>query len=272
MMDDLVKKLHNCNKIEALALGGSRATNTHDEKSDYDFYVYLKEPLEEIERRNLLDEFVCYMEYSNKFWELEDDGTLTNGIDIEFIYRELENMELSMENLLVKGNVGMGYTTCFVDNLLNSKVLFDKNNRLTIMREKYGKLLTNEFYDKIIYNNIPLLMDKMPSLYYQIEKALNRNDIFSINHRSTAFFEMYFDVLYALNRKTHPGEKRLLETASKLEITPKDMKEDITNYFNNLHGDKSISIKKLNKIVLDIYNLLRNKGYDFTIDSYKIKR
>ena len=34
-------------QVEAIALGGSRATGRYDETSDYDVYVYLKSPVEE---------------------------------------------------------------------------------------------------------------------------------------------------------------------------------------------------------------------------------
>lgn len=272
MNHKLIKKLFDCDGIEALVLGGSRATGVYDEKSDYDYYVYTNRILPEIERRNLLDEFVIYMEYSNSFWELEDDGTLKNGVDIEFIYREIEDMELSMDNLLVKGNISMGYTTCFVDNLLKSQIIFDKQNRLKNMREKYSGMLTNDFYDKIINKNFLLIMDKMPSMYYQVEKAIARKDELSINHRSSAYFEIYFDIVFALNRKTHPGEKRMLEMASKLDFTPEEMEKDITSYFENLFVDNEKSLRILNSITIKLYTLLTEKGYRLTLDSYKEKR
>lgn len=271
-MKKLENRLFNCDAIEALVLGGSRAKGTNDSKSDYDYYVYVTQELKESERRELLDEFVSYMEYSNSFWELEDDGTLKNGIDIEFIYRTVEDMMESMENLLVKGFVSQGYSTCFVDNLLNSKIIFDKNNRIKMMREKYSKLLTAGLYDKIIHSNFPILMDKMPSLYYQIEKAISRNDILSINHRSSAYFDMYFDIVFALNHKTHPGEKRMLETALNLDITPIGMKQDIEKYFSNLFVDNKESLRILERISLELYNLLLDKGYSLRVNSYKEKR
>ncbi len=272
MIEKLQKKLYDCEEVEALVLGGSRATGTNDDKSDYDFYVYLSKELDEKKRRGIIDEFVSYMEYSNSFWELEDDGILLNGIDIELIYRTVEGLEESMENLLVKGYVSNGYSTCFVDNLLHSKMIFDKLGRIKDMREKYSTLLTCDFYDKIIFKNFPILMDKMPSLFYQVEKAKKRNDILSINHRSSAYFEMYFDIVFALNRVTHPGEKRMLEIASALEITPIGMKDDIKEYFDSLFVDNMDSISVLRRLSENIYNLLLEKGYSLTLDSYRKKR
>ena len=268
----LIEKLHDCEAIEALVLGGSRATGVFDSKSDYDYYVYVTKKIGEKERRELLDEFMSYMEYSNTFWELEDDGVFKSGIDVEFIYRTVDEMEVMMENLLVKGFTSHGYSTCFVDNLLKSKIVFDKRNRVQGLRDKYAKLLTEEFYDKIIYTNFPIIMDQMPSLYYQVEKAMSRNDILSVNHRSAEYFAIYFDILFALNRETHPGEKRMLEMASKLPLVPKDMKKDIELYFDYLFVDKDNSLKLLQKISTELYNLLIGKGYKLRIDSYQKKR
>lgn len=47
----------------------------------------------------------------------------------------------------------------------------------------------------------------------QIRNALLRNDIVSVNHRISAFLASYFDVLFAMNRITHPGEKKLVPYA-----------------------------------------------------------
>ena len=40
-------------QIEAIALGGSRATGRNDEKSDYDVYVYLSDSIDESIRRGI---------------------------------------------------------------------------------------------------------------------------------------------------------------------------------------------------------------------------
>ncbi len=77
-----------------------------------------------------------------------------------------------MENLLVKGNISTGYTTCFVDNIIKSKVIFDKNGRYKILQQNCRKLLNNDIYEKIVHSNFPIIMDRMPSLYFQVENTI----------------------------------------------------------------------------------------------------
>lgn len=57
---------------------------------------------------------------------------------------------------------------------------------------------------------------KLPSYDRQIKKAQERGDIVSVNHRITAFLESYFDVIFALNRQTHPGEKDRFSSAKSI--------------------------------------------------------
>jgi predicted metal-dependent phosphoesterase TrpH len=53
------------------------------------------------------------------------------------------------------------------------------------------------------------------SYAHQIAAAEVRRDTVSLNHRVAALLASYFDVLFALNRVLHPGEKRLVEYAER---------------------------------------------------------
>ena len=73
-------------EVEAIVLGGSRAMDNFDEKSDYDLYIYCSEiPAINI-REQILTSTCNYMEVGNHFWELEDDCTLKDGVDIDILY------------------------------------------------------------------------------------------------------------------------------------------------------------------------------------------
>ena len=52
-VNQLFEELGAFSQVEAIALGGSRATGRNDEKSDYDVYVYVTGSIEEEERREV---------------------------------------------------------------------------------------------------------------------------------------------------------------------------------------------------------------------------
>ena len=63
----LWERLAECPNVEAIALGGSRATGKADEKSDYDVYVYLQGEFPACEREKILQEFCSVMEINNHY-------------------------------------------------------------------------------------------------------------------------------------------------------------------------------------------------------------
>ena len=76
----------------------------------------------------------------------------------------------------------------------------------------------------------------MPAFSHQIKKAIKRQDLLSMNHRTSEFFASYFDLLFALNEQTHPGEKRMLEYAkTHCTLLPKQFEETIRDYFQLLY-------------------------------------
>ena len=79
-----------------------------------------------------------------------------------------------------------------------------------------------------------LMCDKPFASYYeQIEKAVKRGDVNSVNHRVTAFLASYFDVLFAVNELLHPGEKRLVQYCkNNCKILPEKFEENIEALLN----------------------------------------
>ena len=244
-VEDLFEELSNIPQVEAIALGGSRATGRNDEKSDYDVYVYLTESIDESVRKSILNKYCRYMEIGNSFWELEDDVTLNDGIDMDIIYRNLtdfENMISSVVDACVSWN---GYTTCMWHNLITSRIVFDKNGKLTALQEKYKIPYPQKLKENIISNNMKLLSGMLPSFDMQIKKAENRGDLVSVNHRVTEFLASYFDIIFALNEMTHPGEKRMQSICSKeCKILPNNFNENLSKLFNEMFRGKTAPIIK----------------------------
>jgi len=267
MIEKVVAEFRGCSEVEAIALGGSRGINKGDEYSDYDIYIYLTENLNREKRRRILEKYCSYMEIGNEFWE-EDDCIMTDGIDMDLIYRRIEDIEGNLKYVVDNHGASMGYTTCFWDNAINSKILYDRTGRLTQLAERYRVEYPETLKKNIIEKNHKLLKDFMPSLYYQIEKSIKRNDLMSINHRLTEFLALYFDIIYALNGEKHRGEKRMLEITREFELLPKDYTDLIEDLFKYIYRDNEKFMTSLDKICGNLYGLLKEKGYKVTFESY----
>lgn len=231
-VNELFEEIGQLSQVEAIALGGSRATGRNDEKSDYDVYVYITDRIDENVRRNILDKYCKYMEIGNSFWELEDDVTLKDGIDMDIIYRDMKDFEGMVSSVVMDCTPWNGYTTCMWHNLITSKIVLDKNGKLGALQEKYRIPYPEKLKENIISNNLKLLGGMLPSFDLQIKKAENRGDLVSVNHRVTEFLASYFDILFALNEMTHPGEKRMQSICSKeCKILPDNFDENLNRLF-----------------------------------------
>ena len=256
-VNKLLDEIGKLSQVEAIALGGSRATGRNDEKSDYDVYVYITDSIHENERRNILDEYCKYMEIGNCFWELEDDVTLRDGIDMDIIYRDMQDFENMVSSVVIDCIPRNGYTTCMWHNLITSKIVIDKNGKLNALQEKYRIPYPKKLKENIIFNNLKLLSGMLPSFDIQIKKAENRGDLVSVNHRVTEFLASYFDIIFALNEMTHPGEKRMQSICSKeCKILPNNFDTNLNKLFDGMFR-KNISsvirdmvdeIKKINEM------------------------
>ena len=117
-------------------------------------------------------------------------------------------------------------------NLITSKIVLDKNGKLGALQEKYRIPYPEKLKENIISNNLKLLGGMLPSFDLQIKKAENRGDLVSVNHRVTEFLASYFDILFALNEMTHPGEKRMQSICSKeCKILPDNFDENLNRLF-----------------------------------------
>ena len=222
-------------QVEAIALGGSRATGQYDEASDYDVYVYTTGPIDEKARRTILEAYCSYMEIGNSFWELEDDVTLKNGIDMDIVYRNLQDFANGISSVVTDCTAGNGYTTCMWHNLITCRILLDKQGRLQALQKKYQVPYPRKLKENIVSKNLKLLSGMLPSFDGQIQKAERRGDRVSVNHRVAEFLASYFDILFALNEMTHPGEKRMQSICSQMcQLLPARFDENLDRLFTGM--------------------------------------
>ena len=238
-------------EVTAIVLGGSRSSNNYDESSDYDLYIYCTSIPDKDVRKLILDKYCSYIELNNQFWECEDDCTLSDGIDIDIIYRNINDFENNIENVVEKHHAGNGYTTCFWHNLKNSKILYDPYKEFSRIQERFAVPFPKELKENIVSKNFRLLTGNLPSYDKQILKAFNRGDFVSVNHRIAAFIESYFDIVFAINELAHPGEKRMISYAKEhAKILPKQFEESLNMLLYSV-GSSSDNVEKNLKNIIE---------------------
>lgn len=257
MMDNLISDFCRLIQVEAIALGGSRAVEHADSKSDYDVYLYCASPIPEEIRHEILSRYCSYMELGNTFWETEDNCRLKTGFDIDILYRNLDDFTKDLEWIVEKHHARNGYSTCMWYNLLTSQILFDRSGKLTALQERFRVPYPQELKKEIIGRNMKLLAGFLPSYAGQIQKAALRGDTISLGHRSAAFFESYFDIIFALNELPHPGEKRLISLASSdCKLLPDGFEACIQDYYSNLFSNTQMAMKILENIIENLQSLV----------------
>lgn len=195
-------------QVLAVVLGGSRAAATSDVASDYDLYVYTVWEVPIDFRRTLLGESA---EIDNRFWEPGDEWSdPSTGTHIDIMYRSPEWIEGQIERILSRHEASLGYTTCFWYHIVHSEALLDPRGWYQGLQNRGRVAYPEGLRRAVLMKNWPVLRRNHSSYRHQIEVALNRGDIVSVQHRVTAFLASFFDVWFALERKLHPGEKCLL--------------------------------------------------------------
>ncbi|MBM6747527.1 DUF4037 domain-containing protein [Bifidobacterium ruminantium] len=260
LVDELVVAMSVWPEVEAITLGGSRATGNNDKKSDYDVYVYVTATVPAERRRRLLDKYCGHMEIDNDFWETEDDCTLNDGVGIDILYRDLDRFSNNVADVVERFHANNGYTTCMWHNMLTSRILFDRDGRYAAARQRFDVPFPEALRRNIISRNMRLLTGNLPSYDKQIRTAASRGDKIAVNHRVAAFMESYFDVLFALNRRTHPGEKRLGRIAERdCAILPEDFRANLDTLFDSMYADQKTFSETLSRIVDNLRQTVDNR-------------
>ncbi len=231
LADKLVGLFAACPQVEAVALGGSLQGTAADAMSDIDLYVYTRGDIPLNVRRAIVERSggASVANVGLTFWGPGDEWfDAQTGIEVDIVYFDAEWMAEQLERVIHKYQPAMGYTTCFWYTISHSQARYDPHGWFadlqTLSRWPYPEALRRN----IIAFNHPVLRGIIPAYAHQIEKAVKRGDWISVNHRLAALLASYFDVLFALNRVLHPGEKRLLPFALKhCSKLPVDLEADI---------------------------------------------
>ena len=253
IFDEIMREFQDLPSVRTVAIGGSKADKTCDNLSDIDIYVFFEKDVDVAEREKIVKKYSSKYEVGGEYFGQGDEFFVDKlNCQLDVMYWNVNWFENIVNNVWFKHYPSNGYTTAFLFTLKNFEIIFDKNNWLLNLQNSVKTEYPKKLKENIIKRNIMLMKDKPFASYYeQIEKAVKRNDVVSINHRISAFLASYFDVIFAINELLHPGEKRLIKYAKdNCKNLPQDFEENINKLLVQPNADTLI--------ILD--NIIKNLG------------
>jgi hypothetical protein len=251
--------------VEAIAWGGSQAAIAGDQLSDIDLYVYATAVVPLEARAALVTELRATRSDLNlQYWDFGDEWyDADSGIEVDVIYWEPAWIEGQLDRLWREHQASLGYSTSFWYTIYHSRTLYDRQGWFENLRQQSQRPYPEALRQAIIAKNHAVLRRVIPSYAHQIEKACQRNDRVSLNHRLAAMLASYFDVVFALNRMLHPGEKRLIERAqAQCARLPVDMAEQIADLLQAACSLDSSVMQRTDALLDNLDDLLRQDGFD----------
>jgi hypothetical protein len=139
-------------------------------------------------------------------------------------------IEAQLTRVLDEHRASVGYSTTFWRTVRDSVPLVSHDGWFAGLQEKARQPYPEPLRRAISDLNRPLPGDARSSFLHQMTCAVERGDAISVNHRTAALLASWFDVLFALNRVLHPGEKRQIETAqAEYAHLPPDLEARVTD-------------------------------------------
>lgn len=229
LLEEIAAEFARLPEVCAVVQAGSKAGALSDARSDIDLYVYAGTEPPEAWRAALAGKYGERASIGNRFWETGDEWIAAGtGTVVDIMYRSPAWISEQLDRVLVRHQASVGYSTCFVHNVQHSRAFHDPDGWYAALQKKAAQPYPEELRRAIVAKNHPILRGLLSSYRHQLELALTRNDTVSINHRVTALLASYFDILFAVNRLPHPGEKRLLAYArSACPKRPPDLQAEV---------------------------------------------
>jgi hypothetical protein len=262
---DLARHFQEFSMVEAVAWGGSQVSTASDQLSDIDLYVYTSAVVPLEARQALVAEMrAARADLNLQFWDLGDEWyDADTGIEVDVIYWEPAWIESQLERVWREHQASLGYSTCFWYTIYHSRRLYDRQGWFEDLQRRSKQPYPEALRRAIIAKNHAVLRRVIPGYGHQIEKACQRKDQVSLNHRIAALLASYFDVVFALNGVLHPGEKRLIERAqAHCARLPADMAEQITALLQAACSLDGSVMQRTNTLLDSLDDMLRQEGFD----------
>lgn len=208
--------------VIAIAQGGSVNAGLADASSDRDFHVYWEPPLAPAAERAvrlaaLADPGCVWPGEGMTSWLLEDHFAVAGQL-IELIYIRVADVAAEVEAAYRDGFAEEGFTTGRLFCFAHDRIVHDPAGSLGAQQSR----LTASYPETLRRAILRRQCTRLALYIGQLRTGQQRGDLLYAQQIRTKLQNVYFDLLFAVNRFYHPGEKRLLIYAERCPLRPPD--------------------------------------------------
>ncbi len=239
-------------QVKAVALAGSRTGSSEpDASSDIDLYVYQDGEIPISARQQIASENSAETEIGNRFWEEGDEWLARKPpVKVDVMFRHTGWIEEEVARVFDRHEARLGYSTCFLYNVQTCIVLYDREGWLDGLKTRVSRAYPDALRDAILAKNHPVLRNSHSAYFRQIEVAAGRGDLVSLNHRVAALLASYFDIIIAVNRTAHPGEKRLVRfVQERCALKPESFAENVGSLLVAVPQGERVVVEKTSALL-----------------------
>lgn len=196
--------------VRAILLGGSRASGDVDAASDIDLYVCADRDIPIEARVATMRAFDRDAEIDNRWFGPEDAWIdPESGRTIDVVHWRCQEIESRLRDVIEQHRPALGYTTALWFTVRHAVPLFTRDAWFANLQALADTPYPDALRESIVAFNLPLLRSTRASYRHQIALAMERDDAISVNHRIAALLASVTDIVFAVHRTPHSGEKRL---------------------------------------------------------------
>jgi len=151
-----------------------------------------------------------------------DAGELNDGTKVSLEYLSLDGVVDGLAAVVDRAQITLGVTTRRWHQFNAGEVKVDRTGRLTAARARFAVPYPEALKRAVVQAAWPRLTTGWDSLRSQAASALTRGDWVTVQHRTAAFLTATFELVWAANGQTHPGDLGLVAQSQTLPALPSD--------------------------------------------------